>query len=154
MMKNTRYVGLDVHGETIAAAVGEGHGKARSLGQFPNRPESVRRFVEQLGGPEGLKICYEAGPTGYALYWQLTKMGIDCEVVAPVADSAGSPADKIKTDRRDAEEAGAVLPERDVDAGVGSRRALHGQALRDLVRARGGEEGRESGETSSDEVPA
>jgi transposase len=83
MMKTTRYVGLDVHGETIAAAVGEGLGRARSLGQFPNRPESVRKFIEQLGGPEGLKICYEAGPTGYALYWQLTKMGIDCQVVAP-----------------------------------------------------------------------
>ena len=41
MEKNTRYVGLDVHGETIAAAIGEGHGRARSLAQFPNRPESV-----------------------------------------------------------------------------------------------------------------
>ena len=35
MMKNTRYVGLDVHGETIAAAVGEGHGKARSTRSVP-----------------------------------------------------------------------------------------------------------------------
>ena len=101
MMKTTRYVGLDVHGETIAAAVGEGHGKARSLGQFPNRPESVRRFIEQMGGSEGLKICYEAGPTGYALYWQLTKMGIECEVVAPSLIPR-KPGDKIKTDRRDA----------------------------------------------------
>ena len=75
MMKTTRYVGLDVHGETIAAAMGDGYGKARSLGQFPNRPEAVRKFIDQLG-PEGLKVCYEAGPTGYAPYWQLTKMGV------------------------------------------------------------------------------
>ena len=95
-------MGLDVHGETIAAAVGEGHGKARSLGQFPNRPEAVRRFIEQLGRAAGLKICYEAGPTGYALYWQLTKMGVDCEVVAPSLIPR-KPGDKIKTDRRDAE---------------------------------------------------
>lgn len=64
MEKITRYVGLDVHGEMIAAAVGEGHGTVRSLGQFPNRPEAVRRFIEQLGGAAGLKVCYEAGPTG------------------------------------------------------------------------------------------
>jgi len=23
-----------------------------------------------LGKPESLKVCYEAGPTGYVLYWQ------------------------------------------------------------------------------------
>ncbi len=39
MEKSTRHVGLDVHGEMIAAAVGEGRGRVRSLGQFPNRPE-------------------------------------------------------------------------------------------------------------------
>jgi hypothetical protein len=44
MAKNTRYLGLDVHGETIAAAIAEGRGKVRSLGQFPNRPEAVRKF--------------------------------------------------------------------------------------------------------------
>ena len=83
MSKGTRYLGLDVHAETITAAVAEGRKKVRSLGQFPNRPESVRKFIEKLGGAEGLKVCYEAGPTGYALYWQLTKMGVECEVVAP-----------------------------------------------------------------------
>jgi transposase len=30
-----------------------------------------------------LGVCYEAGPTGYVIYWQLTGMGIACEVVAP-----------------------------------------------------------------------
>jgi hypothetical protein len=36
--KNTRYLGLDVHAETITAAIPEGRQKGRSLGQFPNRP--------------------------------------------------------------------------------------------------------------------
>jgi hypothetical protein len=66
MVKSTRFVGLDVHSETIAAAIGDGYGKARSLGQFVNRPEAVRKFIEQLGGADGLRVCYEAGPTGYA----------------------------------------------------------------------------------------
>jgi hypothetical protein len=75
MGKNTRYVGLDVHAETIAAAIAEGRGQVRSLGEFANRAESVRKFIEKLGGARGLKVCYEAGPTGYALYWQLTELG-------------------------------------------------------------------------------
>jgi transposase len=133
MEKITRYVGLDVHGEMIAAAVGEGHGRVRSLGQFPNRPEAVRRFIEQLGGAAGLKVCYEAGPTGYALYWQLTKMGVGCDVVAPSLIPR-KPGEKIKTDRRDAEklaecyQSGTLTP-------VWVPDAAH-EALRDLVRAR------------------
>src|SRR5215207_6654770 len=79
MTKNTRYVGLDVHGETITAAVAAERKPPESLGQFPNSPESVRKFIDKLGDRRELKVCYEAGPTGYALYWQLTKLGVECE---------------------------------------------------------------------------
>jgi transposase len=141
MLKGTRFVGLDVHGQTIAAAIGEGYGKARSLGQFPNRPEAVRKFIEQLGGPAGLKICYEAGPTGYALYWQLTKMGIDCMVVAPSLIPR-RPGEKIKTDRRDAEKLAQCLQSGTLTS-VWVPDAAH-EALRDLVRARSAAKGDES----------
>jgi transposase len=141
MEKTTRYVGLDVHGETIAAAVGEGHGQVRSLGQFSNRPESVRKFIEQLGGPQGLKICYEAGPTGYALYWQLTKMGVACEVVAPSLVPR-KPGERIKTDRRDAEKLAQCFASGTLTS-VWVPDAAH-EALRDLVRARAAAKGDES----------
>jgi hypothetical protein len=39
--KNTRFVGLDVHAETIAVAVAEGRSQVRSLGTIANRPEAV-----------------------------------------------------------------------------------------------------------------
>lgn len=133
MMKSTRYVGLDVHADTIAAAVGEGQGQARSLGQFPNRPDAVRRFIEQLGGPEGLKVCYEAGPTGYALYWQLTRLDVACDVVAPSLIPR-KPGDKIKTDRRDAEKLAQCYQSGTLTS-VWVPDAAH-EALRDLVRAR------------------
>ena len=133
MTKVTRYVGLDVHGETIAAAIGEGHGKVRSLGQFPNRPESVRKFIEQVGEPKQLKVCYEAGPTGYALYWQLTKMGVECEVVAPSLIPT-KPGEKVKTDRRDAEKLAQCYQSGTLTS-VWVPDAAH-EALRDLVRAR------------------
>jgi transposase len=68
---------------------------------IPNREESVRKLVKKLGPVEQLRFCYEAGPTRYVLYWELTKMGAACTVVAPtlVPVQAG---DLVKTDRRDA----------------------------------------------------
>ena len=78
------FVGLDVHAATIAVAVAEADGgEVRSLGTIPNRPPSVRKLVGKLSGSgKSWRVCYEAGPTGYALYWQLTGLGIDCQVVA------------------------------------------------------------------------
>lgn len=74
-MTKLRYVGLDVHAETIAVAVGEPSGEVGALGVIPNQPESVRRLVKKLGPAEQLRVCSEAGPTGYVLYWQLTEPG-------------------------------------------------------------------------------
>ena len=47
-MKNIRFVGLDVHAETIA----EPNGEVRSLGTIPNREESIRRLIRKLGPAE------------------------------------------------------------------------------------------------------
>jgi transposase len=94
MKEKVRFLGLDVHAETIAVAVAERDGEVRSLGTIANREESIRKFVKKLGPPEHLRACYEAGPTGYVLYWQLTQLGVECAVVAPtlVPTKAGSPS--------------------------------------------------------------
>ena len=63
-MSKIRFVGLDVHADTIAVAVAEPDGEVRSLGSIPNRLESIRKMVAKLGPVEQLKTCYEAGPTG------------------------------------------------------------------------------------------
>lgn len=132
-MKTVRFVGLDVHAETIAAAVAETGGEVRSLGVIPNRAESIGRLIRKLGKPEALRVCYEAGPTGYVLYWQLAELGVACEVVAPtlVPVRAG---DRVKTDRRDAEKLARCYRAGDLTA-VWVPDAAH-EALRDLVRAR------------------
>jgi transposase len=101
-MKNIRFVGLDVHAETMAVAVAEPNGEVRSLGTIRNREESIRKLVRKLGPVEQLRACYEAGPTGYVLYWQLTALGVKCDVVAPTLIPVKS-GDRVKTDRRDAE---------------------------------------------------
>src|ERR1700730_11350639 len=112
-------------------------GRARRRGSIVGDHSESRRVDSQTGeevGPaEQLQACYEAGPTGYVLYWQLTALGVKCEVVAPslVPVKAG---DRVKTDRR-----GALKLARNYRAGevtaVWGPDAAH-EALRDLVRAR------------------
>ena len=80
-----------------------------------------------------MRACYEAGPTGYVLYLQLTELGVDCTVIAPtlIPVKAG---DRVKTDRRDALNLARLYRSDDMtpvwvpDPGS--------EALRDLVRAR------------------
>src|SRR5690348_7881594 len=133
MKEKLRFLGLDVHAETIAVAVAEPDGEVRSLGTIPNRAESIRKMIRKLGTAEKLRACYEAGPTGYVVYWQLAELGVQCEVVAPtlVPVKAG---DRVKTDRRDAEKLARCYRSGDLTAvwvpDEGS------EALRDLVRAR------------------
>ena len=132
-MSKIRFVGLDVHADTIAVAVAEPGGEVRSVGIIPNRLESIRKMLGKLGPAQHLKTCYEAGPTGYVLYWQLTQLGVVCEVVAPtlVPTKAG---DRVKTDRRDAEKLARCYRAGELTA-VWVPDAAH-EALRDLVRAR------------------
>ncbi|HWW86867.1 MAG TPA: IS110 family transposase [Vicinamibacterales bacterium] len=132
-MKKVRFVGLDVHADTIAVAVAEPSGDVRSIGVVPNRAEAIRKLVKKLGPPGQLRICYEAGPTGYVIYWQLTELGVSCDVVAPtlVPMKAG---DRVKTDRRDATKLARSYRAGDLTP-VWVPDAAH-EALRDLVRAR------------------
>jgi transposase len=131
--KSTRYIGLDVHADTIAVAVAEPGETERSLGVIPNRPESVQKLMKRLGPVNRLKVCYEAGPTGYVLYWQLTGMGVHCDVVAPTLIPV-KPGDRVKTDRRDAVKLARSYRSGDLTP-VWVPDAAH-LALRDLVRAR------------------
>jgi transposase len=133
MKEKVRFLGLDVHAETIAVAVAEPDGEVRSLGTIANREESIRKLVKRLGAPEHLRACYEAGPTGYVLYWQLTQLGVECAVVAPtlVPTKAG---DRVKTDRRDAMKLARSHRSDDLTA-VWVPNG-DSEALRDLVRAR------------------
>lgn len=134
MNYNTKYVGLDVSKEKIAVAVAdEGRSKARYVGMISYTPEAIRKLMKRLGEREQLRVCYEAGPTGYGLYRLLKAMDIECEVIAPSLIPQ-RPGDRVKTDKRDSESlatlhrAGELTPvyvptEDD-------------EALRDLVRAR------------------
>jgi transposase len=133
MREKLRFLGLDVHAETIAVAVAETNGETRSLGTIANREDSIRKFIKKLGSPEQLRACYEAGPTGFVLYWQLTQLGVDCVVVAPSLVPK-KPGDRVKSDRRDALKLAHCHRNGDLTAVWVPDDAS--EALRDLVRQR------------------
>ena len=133
MREKLRFLGLDVHAETIAVAVAEPDGEVRSLGTIANREDSIRKFIKKLGSPEQLRACYEAGPTGFVLYWQLAQLGVGCAVVAPSLVPK-KPGDRVKTDRRDALK--LARSHRSGDLTAVWVPDEDSEALRDLVRQR------------------
>jgi transposase len=101
-MGNVRFVGLDVHKESIAVAVADSDGTAPQLvGEIASDTTGVVKMLRKLGKAGAIRCCYEAGPTGYGLYRALRKAGLDCVVIAPslVPKQAGI---RVKTDSRDA----------------------------------------------------
>jgi len=133
MREKLRFLGMDVHAETIAVAIAEPDGEIRSLGTIANREDSIRKFIRKLGTPEQLRACYEAGPTGFVLYWQLTRLGVDCAVIAPTLVPK-KPGDRVKTDRRDALK--LARSHRSGDLTAVWVPDEDSEALRDLVRQR------------------
>lgn len=135
MQDCSKYVGLDVHKETIAVSVAEGNGgEVRYWGEIANTSEAVEKLVRQLKkNGAALSFCYEAGPCGYGLHRQLTDLGWDCQVVAPslIPKKAG---DRVKTDRRDSMSLARLSRAGELTA-VCVPDGLQ-EALRDLTRAR------------------
>ena len=66
MEQPTRFIGMDVHKDTIVVAVTAAGdvGKATPYGTFPNTAAAVEKLVKRLrqAGSGPLKFCYEAGP--------------------------------------------------------------------------------------------
>jgi len=130
------YVGLDVSKEKIVVDLAEAgrNGEVRYYGEIANRADAVRKFVDKLAGRhERLCFCYEAGPTGYGLYRQLSGLGHECLVAAPSLIPT-RPGLQIKTDRRDALALAALLRAGELSS-IWVPDETH-EAMRDLCRAR------------------
>ena len=105
-MNHTYHIGLDVHAKTVAIAwagptgAPEYHGTCVSSNRSVT--DTLRRIANKLGTElTALKVCYEAGPTGFVLARHLIARGVEVTVVAPslIPQRAG---ERIKTDTRDA----------------------------------------------------
>jgi transposase len=133
-MTKVRFVGLDVHKESIAIAVADSDGSApETVATIPNDTAAVIKRLKKLGHGAALRCCYEAGPTGFVLQRALTEAGINCIVIAPslVPQRAG---DRVKTDRRDAVKLARFLRSGDLtEVHVPEAET---EAMRDLERSR------------------
>src|SRR4030081_1342832 len=110
-------------------------GEVRFLGEIENTGTATARLVKKLVGKyQRLTFCYEAGPTGYGLYWQIKSLGHECVVVAPSLIPK-LPGDRVKTNRRDALSLVKLLRAGELTAVWVPDR--HHEAIRDLTRARG-----------------
>src|SRR5205807_6100398 len=90
------------------------------------------KCLDRLGPPHCLRLCYEAGPTGYDLARRLTACGRCCTVVAP--SLVPKDGRRIKTDRRDAVKLAHFLRSGDLVAVAVPE--MQTEAMRDLERAR------------------
>jgi transposase len=95
------FIGMDVSKNSIAIALLRPGEQVPLEQTIANTPEAVRKQLRRWGDPATLRVCYEAGPTGYELQRQLAAAGIDCAVIAP-ALIPKRPGQRVKTDRRDA----------------------------------------------------
>ena len=123
-------VGLDVHARSVVAGViGLGSGEVRSL-RVPPGCDATVAWLKTLPSP--VRVVYEAGPTGYGLARACAEAGISCVVAAP--SKIRPAADRVKTDRRDAERLARLLRLGEITpVRVPGREE---EAARDLVRAR------------------
>lgn len=133
MNEHITHVAMDDSKHTIVLGILRPHASEPELRSIPNEPRHLHRCFERLQREGRVIACYEAGPSGYDLYRQLTARGVPCQVIAP-ALTPRKPGDRIKTDRRDAAKlvrlfrAGELTPITVPDEA--------GEAARDLVRCR------------------
>ncbi|MCQ4365838.1 IS110 family transposase [Mycobacterium gordonae] len=135
MKHSTKYVGLDVSKSKVAVAIAdEGRESSRFWGVIPHTKEAMRKLMKQLQTDEvTLKVCYEAGCTGFEMYRWLLEMNIDCEVVAPSLMPTRV-SDRVKTDKRDALRLAQLLRAGELTNVYVP--TVEDEAFRDLVRGR------------------
>jgi transposase len=130
------FVGLDTSKLRNSVAIAEGgrNGEVRFLGEIDNTPAAIGKLVKKLAAKyDRVTFCYEAGPTGYGVYRQITALGQDCIVAAPSLIPK-KPGDRVKTNRRDAVSLAKLLRAGELTAvWVPDRRH---EAMRELTRAR------------------
>jgi len=127
-------VGLDVHEAKITAAVlPPGAARPTDVLTIENDPKAIARLVKRLAHGDHPVFVYEAGPCGYEVQRQITKVGQQAAVIAP-ALVPRRPGDRVKTNRRDAEKLARLYRAGELAEIRVPTRAE--EAARDLVRVR------------------
>jgi transposase len=94
------HLGLDVSKDKIAVGILRWDERVPTTEVIYYEEYNIRQLIDRFPDRRRLRVCYEAGPTGFGLYRLLRSLGVACDVVAP-ALIPRAPADRVKTDRRD-----------------------------------------------------
>ena len=131
MPEGMRWVGLDVHAKETACAVFDGGSGEVESRRLVGRPHEVLDWLEWVQRP--FRAVYEAGPTGNGLARRARERGLELAVCAP-GHIARKPADRVKTDKRDALRLARLLAAGDLT--LVTVPPVEHEQLRDLVRCR------------------
>lgn len=134
MKKSVVFVGLDVHKDSIVIATArQGAAPAVFVDSLIHDVPKLLARLKRIAAPDLLRVCYEAGPTGYGLARRLQAEGISCAVIAPslIPVQQGR---RIKTDRRDAVRLASLFRSGELTAVTIPEPQV--EAMRDLERAR------------------
>src|SRR5438067_15694 len=127
------HLGLDTSKDAILVGILRPDEVSPDAEKIFNDEGSIRRLIDRFPDRSQLRVCYEAGPTGFGLHRLLTSMGVACEVIAP-ALIPKAPADRVKTDRRDCQRLARLHRAGELVAIRVPTQAE--EAVRDLCRAR------------------
>ena len=131
------YLGLDVHNDSIAVSLAPSDStEVRRYGIIGGEHDDVLKLVKKLQGAHPgatLKLCYEAGPRGFALCRCLRSHRLECIIVCP-SKVPRAPGERVKTDRRDADQLARLYRAGEL-AGIYVPEPVD-EAMRDLIRAR------------------
>ena len=130
-MGDGSWVGVDLHARSAVAGVLNGESGELSARRVSAASGQLVEWLQTLPAP--VRVAYEAGPTGFALVRACERAGIACLVAAP-GKIPRAAAERVKTDRRDAERLARLLRLGELTA-VRVPSELE-EAARDLIRAR------------------
>jgi len=139
-MDKTYYIGLDVHKQTIAVAYTNSHTREEPTfygtcqGSNASVENTLRKVAKKLEVKlQDLKVCYEAGPTGFVLARRLIDLGVDCQLCSP-SKTERKPNEAIKTDKRDAKKLAKL--HKNGDLTYVRIPPVEDESIRDVCRAR------------------
>ena len=96
------WVGLDVHKDSITAAVFRNRDpEPMRIDRLAYDLRKLRRYFQRLEAEGTVRACYEASGAGYVLQRSLADWGVPCELAAPSLIPR-RPGERRKSDRRDA----------------------------------------------------
>ena len=131
MPDGIRWVGLDVHARESTLAIFDQATGEVTTKRVVGRPHELLPWLRGVERPA--RMVYEAGPTGYGLARRALAEGIELGVCAP-GKTERPPADRVKTDKRDAIRLARLLAAGELT--LVTIPSIEREQLRDLVRCR------------------